>query len=215
MAEREAVNVSAIIVTRGDVDILPVIGSLPTEWEVLVWDNHEQCCAKITTDSSKYDVIPGTDLGVYGRYAAIAYASHDIIFTQDDDCILKNPANVVAAYEPGVVTYNMPYAFRDGGVDSVMVGFGACFHRDLPQQAFDRYEIAHGYHSVHNSDVFNRTCDVVFTTLSPTKMMHEPLTLLDCSYADNRMWRQPGHNEERRRMQQLATAVKEQSSAVA
>jgi len=194
-------NVSAIIVTRGDVDLDQILASLPDEWEVLVWDNGDGSLM-IWRDGEQIDDIDVSDVGVYGRYAAISYASHDVIYVQDDDCVLKNPTNVVAAYQPDVVTFNMPYAFRDSGVDSVMVGFGACFHRGLPQQAFDRWFAGEG----HGMDaVFKRTCDVVFTTLTPTKMIHEPVELLDCSYAENRMWQQPGHQEERRMIYDLAS----------
>jgi len=163
----------------------------------VTWDNS----GKISVNGCRLTTQSACDLGVYGRYKALAYATHDVIFVQDDDCILANPANIVAAYEPGVVTYNMPYAFRDGGVDSVMVGFGACFDKHLPQQAFDRWFAGEG----HGMDaVFKRTCDVVFTTLTPTKMIHEPIELLDYSYAENRMWQQPGHQEERRMIHDLA-----------
>jgi len=200
-------DVSAIIVTRGDVDLAPILASLPDEWEKIVWDNGAGAVTAfrpIVEDGAEWRMVDGgettmllPDLAVYGRYAAIEYASHDLIYCQDDDCVLKNPVNVVAAYEPDVVTYNMPYAFRDGGVDSEMVGFGACFHRGLPGKAFHKYHQSYEG-DLYNAPLFHRTCDVVFTTLTTAVMIHEPLELLECSYADNRMWRQPGHNTERR-----------------
>lgn len=217
-------NVSAVLVTRGDVLLQPILKSLPPEWEVVIWNNGLRRVAVPPQGSlNVYDdkwMKPIDDLVVYGRYAAIKHASGDLIYVQDDDCVLKNPANVVAAYEQGMVSCNIPYAFRDGSVDSVMVGFGACFHRDAPARAFRKFwrpippsDLPWDYgwrphpHDAQSTDPFLRACDVVFTTLTPTKIIHEPLELLDYSYADNRMWRQPGHNEERRRIQEIATEV--------
>ena len=56
-------NVTAIIVTRGDHDLAPIIGQDSPEavQEVVVWDNAAE---------------DRRDLKVYGRYAAIAEASH-------------------------------------------------------------------------------------------------------------------------------------------
>ncbi len=70
-------NVSAIIVTRGDVDLQPIIFSLPAEWEVIVWDNSP---LQPYAPSYVLDNFPRTrcvgpratgcdDLAVYGRYA--------------------------------------------------------------------------------------------------------------------------------------------------
>ena len=47
-------SVCAIIVTRGDQLLTPVVATIPAEWDVLVWDNSVE-----------------DDAGVYGRYAAI------------------------------------------------------------------------------------------------------------------------------------------------
>ena len=197
-------NVSAIIVTRGDVDLDQILASLPDEWEVLVWDNGDGSLM-IWRDGEQIDDIDVSDVGVYGRYAAISYASHDVIYVQDDDCVLASPANVVAAYQPGTVTFNMPYAFRDSGVDSVMVGFGAVFDRGLPNKAFGKFSLVYKDGIVVVNPLFQRTCDMVFTTLTATKMIHEPVELLDYSYAENRMWQQPGHQEERRMIHDLAS----------
>jgi hypothetical protein len=50
------VNVSAVIVTRGDCDLAPSLDALPRDWEKVIWNN----------GGSR------ADLAVYGRYAAIA-----------------------------------------------------------------------------------------------------------------------------------------------
>lgn len=214
-------NVTACLVTRGDVPMQPILDSLPPEWEIILWDNESWIngespeCHRILPHHR--DEIDETwlvkDLAVYGRYAAIKYASHDFIYTQDDDCIVSDPWAVVDALESiptvyrtahrhDLVACNMPYSFRDGPEeDRVMVGFGAAFHRDLPRRAFGTFlgeepQMARS----DNRDVFYRQCDLVFTTLTPTLLTHVPLQLLDYSFAENRMWREAGRQLERRQI---------------
>lgn len=94
------VNVSAVIPTRGDVDMQPILDSLPAEWEILIWDNGEQTCWVYESGKSREgfsDAVPGSDLAVYGRYAAIQYATHDLIYVQDDDVIVSDPQAIVRA----------------------------------------------------------------------------------------------------------------------
>ena len=79
----------------------------------------------------------------------------------------------------------MPERFRPHYPDSCLVGFGAIFHRDLPDAAFTRVPMAPSFH---------KTADVYFTTLTPNRL------LLDLPYRDqpwasdpDRMWKQPEH----------------------
>ncbi len=157
-------NVTAIVVTRGDVDLSPIIGQ---DWpeqvqEIIVWDNSS---------------LDRRDLKVYGRYAAIAEASHPLILVQDDDCVLPKDSiqQMLDAYsiisdcpqhgetelktvkghtgwvcdkhEPKVfssdaLVSNMPAAFRGQPLyasgECALVGFGAAFHRDAPKRAFEK-----------------------------------------------------------------------------
>ena len=239
--------VSAIIVTRGDVDMQPILDSLPDEWEKVVYVTH-----------GGYDVPRGTchvipagvqfvwnpnecgslaDLSVYGRYAAIEYASGDLIYVQDDDVIVSDPGAFVAKdlrdsngllpMDAGYVVCNQPPEFRhDFYVDHALVGFGACFHRDLPTSAFGRYldsrhngglldiggiVVSKSFPTPlpqHEIDLFYRTCDIVFTALTPRVLVDVPVTSLPYASDPGRMWTTPGHQEERSRMLALALAVK-------
>ncbi len=218
----EPMNVSAIIVTRGDVDLAPVLDSLPDKWERIVWDNGlPTCSVYANADDWRGNGISGraTDLSVYGRYAAIEYASHDLIYVQDDDVIVSEPEKIADtwgrhALEREYLDYlvaNMPQEFRhDGYTDSCLVGFGACFHRDLPERAFDRW-YAHPFETMRGEDAwFNRTCDVVFTTLAPARVLVDvPITHREFASDPNRMWKQPGHIRERARMLELARKVRD------
>lgn len=199
--------------------------SFPPEWEVLVYDNGAGVCR--TYSGRKWGVVASglPDLSVYARYEAIEYASHDLILTQDDDVIVSDPQAVIDRYllvtefdgqrDPPygpdeVLVANMPQEFRhDGYTDSCLVGFGACFHRDLPARAFKRYEEGTGDCYIEAAPLFQRTCDVVFTTLTPRVLVDVPKTDREFASDPDRMWKQPEHYGERVRMLELARKVRD------
>jgi hypothetical protein len=234
------VNVSAIIVTRGDMDLGSILESLPSSWEVITWDNGDGLVYRNAGGSVVFgfpgDEVfeAGSDLSVYGRYAAIEYASHDLIYVQDDDCIVSDPQAIVGMVaghfamegERGkyprddILAANMPQEFRPHYSDSCLVGFGACFHRDLPAKAFERF--LHptrmdpeggwiGYmDSVRlTSPMLRRTCDVVFTTLTPRVLVDVPVEVLPYAHDENRMWKQPNHFGERTQVLEMARKVRD------
>jgi hypothetical protein len=225
-----SVNVSACIVTRGDVDLSPVLRSLPEDWEILVWDNGANALYE-GRDGGRYWNVG--DLSVYGRYAAIQYASHEIIYVQDDDVVVSDPKKIVdiwyipsglTGFKEGVVC-NMPQEFRHSFYeDHALVGFGAAFHRDAPVKAFDLLKETVPKLGLSNygwwlpdfkgNDHFLRTCDIVFTGLTPRVLVDVPVTNLDHAYSENRMYRQPDHVDERRRMLELALKVRDEPSRV-
>lgn len=234
-------SVSAIIVTRGNV---PIEWNVPLEWERVLWDNGAGVCRVWHPESSPFDCVEHdvSDLSVYGRYAAIEHASHDLIYVQDDDVIVSDPAELVREWRaehhrvgvcsegPDGCEYdgtdpcfqcgarrqwlvaNMPQEFRhDGYTDSCLVGFGACFHRDLPKKSFGRF-MAHHDHMIPlgiRQDVFWRTCDVVFTTLTPRVLVDVPKVNREFASDPDRMWKQPSHYGERVRMLELARKVRD------
>jgi hypothetical protein len=212
----EQVKVAACLVTRGDVDIDPVLASIPTDWEIIIWDNSAL-----------------ENLSVYGRYAAIDFTDAELIYVQDDDVFVSNPDAIRGEWQkecnewyrtehlytegtkppwPGLVA-NMPQAFRhDGYTDSCLVGFGACFHRDAPGKAFERFAAANG-NAIEFTDtpMWRRTCDVVFTALTPRVLMEIEKIDREFATAPERMYRQPGHVAERREMLELARRVRDAS----
>ena len=242
------VNVSAIIVTRGNVDLDPILDSLPNDWECVIWNNGAGYCRVIGTSpgplGSQHDV---GDLAVYGRYAAIEYASHDVIYVQDDDCIVSDPQAIVDTltflgtcpthgpmeraeekghagwvcehcepmrFSPDAVVCNQPEPWRSNPfyADHALVGFGASFHRDAPDMAFSLMvggeDIDPPFFTEGWGDVFQRTCDIVFTGLTPRVLVDIPHTSFDYASDPDRMWRQPTHQPERQRMLDLVLQVK-------
>lgn len=184
-------NVSACLVTRGDVDLESILASLPMD-DVVIWDNSKR-----------------QDLTVYGRYAAIAEAKHDLIYVQDDDCVLE--PNAIKAmsllYEDGKIISNMPEPFRHTYYQRhCLVGFGAIFHRMAPSHAFDRFCSANGLNEspAEWPEEYLRTSDVIFTALTPYALVDLPYRNLPWATANTRMYRQSGHVHERKTVLNLA-----------
>ena len=177
-------EVTACLVTRGDVSIERWLESIPKGWDRVVYDNS----------------MEAGDLKVYGRYEAIERAMTDVVFVQDDDCILPPESfkALTAAYTPGVLTANMPAPFREHYTDSCLIGFGAIFDKDLPFRAFNRITNAAVRSLPDFAEQFGRTCDVYFTALTPDQTwLDVPYENLPWATADTRMYRQPSHVGER------------------
>ncbi len=177
-------KVSACLVTRGNVPMQPIMSSLAgIADEIDVWDNSFE-----------------QNEGVFGRYLSIERASHEVVFVQDDDCLLPSESirAILSAYEPGRIVANMPDEFRKNYTDSCLIGFGAVFDRDLPEKAFARFG-AGG----------RKRPDVVFTTLTPFTLVDVPFEHLPYAFADDRMYRQRGHAAQRHRTLAKARRVRD------
>jgi hypothetical protein len=216
-------NVSACIATRGDVNMSPILDSLPENWEVVLWNNGLGLVGTWRPHEQLED-IEVHDLGPYGRFAAIAYASHEIIYVQDDDVIVSDPEAIVAEWwrvhggpewrrlQGGTrhlkehLVANMPQEFRAHYPDSAMVGFGAVFHRNLPEVAFQRF---FNYHTGMTRDdpLFLRESCRVFTGLTPRVLVDVAKTDLPYASDPNRLWKQPVHVACRERMLHLVRQV--------
>ncbi len=230
--------VSAIIVTRGDHDLSEILRSLPPDWERLIWNNGLGQITRYWTEppGSFERLATGLpDLAVYGRYAAIEYAKGDLIFVQDDDCVIERAAEIVHAWEVqasletrtmegylhewksgnGSVT-NMPAARWTEFPDWSLVGWGACFHRDLPAKAFERWgkglpsEVRYPL-EIGEPPLFMKECDAVFTTLTPHVKIDVGFRHLPWAEGPGRMFTEDPerHREERNRMVELARRVRD------
>lgn len=200
-----------MLVTRGDVDVAEIVAGLLAAgfYEVLVHDNG---AGRVTIHPSAASFTALGDLAVYGRYAAIRWASRDVIYVQDDDCLLPPDSlgALLDAYRPGHVVCNMPEPWRVQSfyADHALVGFGAVFDRDLPQQAFLKLATA-AANIWPWFEWFNRCCDVAFTALTPRVLVDVPYGNLPHATGPGRMYRQPGHVEERTRMLTLALEARD------
>jgi hypothetical protein len=119
----------------------------------------------------------------YNRYLEAARANHDVIYTQDDDCI-TDIGPVLAGYDPGLICNAMtPEHAREYPRAQTLLGFGSVWNRSLIA-ALDGWE--------HDS-LFLREADRVFATLNPHRTVFPRIRLLPHAYVDNRMYRQPDH----------------------
>ncbi len=187
-------KVAPIVVTRGDVPLGEIIDSLSGVGfaDGYFWNNGGD----------------DEDLSVYGRYAAIAEIDAPVVLVQDDDVALDREAidGLLAAYEPGRITANLPPEYRERYTDNTLVGFGSCFDRDLPAKAFARFRERAPF---TEEKFFRRTCDIVFTMLTPFTLVDLPFEYLPHTRAPNRMYRQQGNGSERAAMQKLAREVRD------
>lgn len=160
----DARDVTAVIPTRGNVDLAQILDTLVFA-EVVVWDNAER----------------SRDLGAYGRYAAaLGEVKTAVVYTQDDDCLIT-PASqrgLLDEYEDGLWLSNMPADWNGNGMPWLALpGWGALFNVALIQSAVARWDSA--YPQDFASDDFRRIgCDIVIPVLCPSRMIdlgHENL----------------------------------------
>lgn len=145
-------NITAIVVTRGDVDLAPVLEPLDCYGELIVWDN-----SRVRVDA-----------GTFGRYLAAFDASHDVVYVQDDDCVIRCHDQLATAYRPGAVAANMKPERSSEYQGRALLGWGALFHRDLPWPPLDRY-----LKRWPLDDLFkNVACDIAFTAAVPCIHVH-------------------------------------------
>jgi hypothetical protein len=173
----DASKVSCVIVTRGNVDLRPVVDSLPFE-DIVIWDN-----SKAPTDSR-----------VFGRYyGATMLAKNDVVAVQDDDAIIEDWPAILEAYEPGVIACNMGAAHRAyyAPMGLALVGFGAVFDRSLIASTFDQY-----FAQFPKDELFLRECDRVFTGLNKLKPITVPYRNLPHEETTERMWRESRHGDD-------------------
>ena len=187
-AKITAKDVSAIIVTRGNVDLDPILATLPYS-DVIVWDNSKR----------------EHDYKVFGRYAAIPEAKNGVIYWQDDDIIFDSHHDLLAAYEPGKVVANMDQPWIQGaGYDDLLVlmGAGSLCDTDIPAEVFARYLAQHPF-----DDDLLLEADFAFGVLAPWKRVDLGYRVREFADDADRLYTQPGQTERKwnmiRRCQEL------------
>ena len=167
-------DITAVIVTRGDVPLDPVIDSLIFK-KVIVWNN-----------ADKNEMT-------YGRYLAAMTADTEIIYSQDDD-IIHSPDNqqaIVNAYEPAHIVGCMWDEWSAGakkqGIprgydDLVFPGSGSISRRSLWTSALERYL------AVYEHDNFFRLwSDTIIGVITPSLQLDLRFEELEHGNNPNRM----------------------------
>ncbi len=160
-------KVTAIVVTKGDVDLDPIRDSLAVFDQVLIWDN------------SKQILDPCRDRKVYGRYLCAQWADNDTVYVQDDDCLI-NVGLLCDLYEPGELLCNVKshhakvYKERYPGIS--LVGWGAIYPKSMID--FSPYLAKYP-----EDELFDRECDRVFTWLNRAKTRMVNVGIEDLKHA--------------------------------
>jgi hypothetical protein len=174
------VNVSAIIVTRGDVDLSPCLSSIDAD-EVIIRRGHG---------------------GVWERWEAAISAKHDVVYVQDDDCVVDF-AGVIAAYDERDVACNMLASHRSDYLDGIaLVGWGCVFHKDM-LNAFGHYLMR-----FPEDEIFRREADRVFTGLNPVKLIDLGVHHLRQAFGADRMGREARHGDDLKEIRRRIATVR-------
>lgn len=183
-------DVCAVIVTRGNVDLAPILTTLPYP-EVIVWDDRER----------------GSQ-GCYGRYLAAKEATRPVVYYQDDDLIFTAHDALLAAYEPGRLTVNMPSPWYETcGYDKLrqaLVGAGSLSDRSLPFPALDRYLA-----EWPEDDLFRLYCDVAVGMLTPHTRLDLGYQVLPYASAPGRIYTVAGAPARKAEMQRRVMAIRD------
>lgn len=174
-------QVSAVIVTRGDVDLGPTLDPLPFD-DIVIWDNSKR----------------PEDLKTYGRVKALEECENDIVFSVDDDVIFTAFDELLAAYEPRKLICNMdPEWYVEAGYGDWhhLTGAGSVYDRAVPLVAVERY-LAH----FPQDDEFLTWCDAIVGTLAPGKRVDLGYEVREFSDGPGRLWTTPGNPERKWRM---------------
>jgi hypothetical protein len=191
-------QVSAVIVTRGNVDLTPVLDSLIFD-ECIVWDN----------SAERFDAK------TYGRVLALARAKHPVIWSQDDDIVhsAENQRRILAEYRPGVLTGCMWQEWSDGakaqGIengydDLVFAGSGAVYDSRIPAAAAARY-LEH----YPLDDFFLLWADTIIGILAPNRQLDIRFDALPCAEDDYRMCNLPDAVEQKTEAIRRARGVRD------
>ena len=148
--------------------------------EVLVWTN-----------------TVGSNCMVYGRYLAAARASFDIVYTQDDDCMVENIGELLDLFDGERLICAMKpdslerYSCKEyGGGRIALLGWGAVFRREW-LAVLDRYVARFGQDAL-----LRREADRIFTMLldRPYRAIETRIRPFPCAAGPHALWRDPQHS---------------------
>lgn len=172
-----SVKISAVVVTKGDQDISRICSSLSHFDEVIVWDNSKN-----------------KDLKVYGRFAGAQLAHNDLVYTQDDDCIIPSKELSEEFGPSDSIITNFPKNRRsDYSTTGIsLIGWGSIFPKHMMscfKQYLDKYPF---------DDLFLRECDRIFTYLNRENIRWIDLEIQQLSHAfgTDRMGREERHGRD-------------------
>lgn len=184
-------DVTACLVTRGDVDLAPILDSLIFK-NVIVWNNKER-----------------EEKRTAGRYHATLEATTPVVWYQDDDVLVPKATQraLLAAYEPGLPTCVYGHGATPGGYDDLpLVCGGALVDRELPWRALNRYLDFHPA-----DDAFLYYCDFAAGVLyEQFKHVRLPFDIeLEVAQHESRLCNQPFAADMKATVTERARAIRD------
>lgn len=168
-------KISAVIPTRGDVSLGPIIDRLQEYPEI-------------------DEIIIRIGDTPFNRYRAALHAKNDVIFTQDDDC-LTDIRPLIDAFDASVIVNAMTvqHAAQYPGRQT-LIGFGVLFDRAMMNCLY--------LTGFERDALFYRESDRIFATVNFHKTVFPRIHILPHAHNPNRLWKQPDHVAARMAMEQ-------------
>lgn len=186
-----AADVTACLVTRGDVDLQPILDHLIFP-NVIVWNNNQRENRK-----------------VYGRYEAARLADTPLVYFQDDDVLVTEDQqrHLLACWEPGTLVTNQAIGHQTAEFSELtFVGWGAISEQSLPGQAHATWAAAGN--DTEDEWFLLLGCDIVFSMLTPTRVLDLGQNHRDFAYNEDRLHATPDYVGQKRRFYQEALALR-------
>jgi hypothetical protein len=185
----KADKVTAVVVTRGDVAMNRLLGSLPYS-RIIVWNDQER--------GSK---------GVYGRYLAMQEADTHVVYFQDDDIVFTEHDKLMAKFQWTRMVVNMPSPWYERNEfpqrNECRVGAGSLTWKTIPQQAIDYY-LKH-----YDPDpLFYERADVITGMLCPHVRYDFGYHILPWATDPGRINTTPGAQERKEEMQNRVAEIR-------
>lgn len=184
-------RISAVLVTRGNVDMQPILDTIPYG-EIIVWDNSTEQDSKI-----------------FGRYRGALRAAHEVVYFQDDDVIFTQHQELLDAYDPDRLVANWAHGETPAGLEDVpLVGAGALVHRTHLTAAVETWQRHH-----ETDGVFLFEADFALLPLIPYRYVHLPFVIREIAYQGDRLCDQPWQREAKYRYTNMARAIRDRVAA--
>lgn len=183
-------DITACLVTRGDVDMTPIVATLDAYAEVRIWDNSQI-----------------GDLGAAGRVAAMILSETEYVYTQDDDVIFRDHDALLDSFNqtPDLAICNWAHGSFTGGFHDVgFTGAGAILPRRLAIHALATFAVM----TEIDGETLRREADFAIGILMPHRHVVLPYEILPQATAPNRLCNTVGHLEARMRVTNLARHLK-------
>lgn len=181
-------QITAILITRGDIDLTPVLESLYTFHPV---------CEEGFHDVLVYDNSLNLDYKVFSRYLAAQMVHTEYVYVQDDDCIIDLAHYPWDQVAPSHVLCNMPQAYRRNYTGRVqLVGFGAVFSKALIRPVFEEHN-----RNFCQDELLYLECDRYFTGRSKCVLVDVEVKHMAWAEGEDRMYRQADHGKRRESME--------------